>query len=67
IVEREQLSDADLDVVCALIDSYKGIEYTRRRAAERITLAKACLKDFPAGEVRDALFALADYVVARNK
>jgi len=67
IVEREQLSDADLDVVCALIDSYKGIEYTRRRAAERITLAKACLKDFPASEVRDALFALADYVVARNK
>jgi len=25
------------------------------------------LKDFPASEVRDALFALADYVVARNK
>jgi octaprenyl-diphosphate synthase len=67
IVEREQLSDDDLNKVCALIDKYQGIEYTRQRAAERIALAKSSLKVFPAGEVRDALFALADYVVVRNK
>lgn len=67
IVEGEQLSNADLEQVCALIDRYNGIEYTRQRAADRIELAKARLNIFPAGEVRDALFALADYVVARNK
>jgi len=67
IVDLDLLSEADLEQVCALIEKHQGIEYTRMRAAGRIQLAKAQLEIFPQSEVRDALFTLADYVVARNK
>jgi octaprenyl-diphosphate synthase len=67
IVELDELSETDLERVCALIEAYNGIEYTRQRAAERIHLAKAQLEIFPDCEARDALFVLADYVVARSK
>ncbi len=67
IVEQDNLSDEDLEQVCVLIEKYDGIEFTRRRAAQRIELAKAQLDIFPAGEIRQALCILADYVVARNK
>ncbi len=67
IVDLDELSDEDLDIVCTLIEKYDGIEYTRQRAAERIEIGKALLDIFPKGEVHDALCTLADYVVARNK
>ncbi|MCF6178924.1 MAG: polyprenyl synthetase family protein [Geopsychrobacter sp.] len=67
IVEEDELTEVDLERICALIDAYHGIDYTRMRAAERVELAKTQLEIFPAGEVRDALCILADYVVARNK
>jgi octaprenyl-diphosphate synthase len=67
IVESEELTAEDLDYVCNLIDRHGGIEYTRKRAAERIQLAKQQLHLFPECEARQALFDLADYVVSRNK
>lgn len=67
IVEAEELSEEDLDYVCELIDRHGGIEYTRKRAADRIELAKKQLEIFPDCEARRALFDLADYVVSRNK
>jgi octaprenyl-diphosphate synthase len=66
IVELDELSEADLDRACALIEKYEGIKYTRLRAAERIQLAKVQLDIFPDSEIRDALYSLADYVVARS-
>lgn len=67
IIEEDELSDADLERVCAMIDRYDGIKYTRDCAARRIELAKVQLEIFPPSEAREALYALADYVVARNK
>ncbi len=67
IIGLEELSEADLDRVCGLIDKYAGIEYTRQRAVDRIERAKAQLDIFADTEVRTALCILADYVVARNK
>ncbi len=67
IIEAEELSDEDLDYVCALIDRHGGIDYTRQKAAQRIELAKQQLKIFPDCAALQALFDLADYVVARNK
>ncbi len=67
IVKLENLSEVDFNRVCALIEKYEGIKYTRQRAVERIELAKIQLNIFPENEVRNALFILADYVVARNK
>ncbi|WP_020676352.1 polyprenyl synthetase family protein [Geopsychrobacter electrodiphilus] len=67
VIELDDLSDRDLERVCELIEAHNGIEYTRMRAVERIQLAKSHLEIFPQSEVRDALFDLADYVVARSK
>ena len=67
IVGEEELSDADLERVCELIEKYDGIAYTRQCAAGRIALAKQQLEIFPPSEAREALCILADYVVARNK
>ncbi|MEA3544314.1 MAG: octaprenyl diphosphate synthase, partial [Thermodesulfobacteriota bacterium] len=67
IIEAEELVKEDLDYVCVLIDEKNGIDYTRRKAIERIETAKHQLVIFPEGEARQALFALAEYVVSRNK
>ncbi len=67
IIELEELSEVDFERVCALIEKYDGIEYTRLCAIERIESAKSQLNIFPDNEVRSALCILADYVVARNK
>jgi len=67
IVAGDDLPQSDLDMVIGLIERYDGIGYTRQRAGELITRAKASLAIFPPDPVRDALFALADYVVQRSK
>jgi octaprenyl-diphosphate synthase len=67
IVAGDELPQTDLDTVINLIEVYDGIAYTRRRAGELIEQAKAHLAVFPQCEVRDALFAVANYVVQRSK
>lgn len=67
IIDAEELSDEDLNYTCELIDRHGGIAYTRKRAADRIELAKRQLELFPDCEARRALYTLADYVVSRNK
>ena len=67
IIEAEELVDEDLDYICALIDEKGGINYTRRKATERIEKAKQQLAIFSDCVARQALFTLADYVVSRNK
>lgn len=67
IVEAEELSKQDLAYVCQLIELRGGIEYTRKKAQERIDKAKRQLEIFPDSQIRQALFTLADFVVARNK
>ena len=67
IVEREELSNEDLEVVCTIIERYEGIEHTRQCAMERIALAKQHLAAFPETPFKSALFELADYVVTRRK
>ncbi|PLX81701.1 MAG: octaprenyl diphosphate synthase, partial [Desulfuromonas sp.] len=67
IVEQEELPQSDLDEVIKLIERYDGIGYTRQRASEFVAEAKQCLSLFDDCEVRQGLFDLADYVIARNK
>lgn len=67
IVEAEDLGQEDLAYICELIDSKGGIAYTRSKALQRVARAKALLASFPDSPARQALFALADYVVTRNK
>ncbi len=67
VVEKEDLDEADIDAVVALIERHGGIEHTRRRAAELVERAKGRLSVFPDGPERQALFAVADYVIKRRK
>ncbi len=67
IVELEELSGEDLDIVCAIIDRYQGIEHTRQRAEEMVISAKSRLAGFSDSVAKEALFELADYVVTRRK
>ncbi|EAT16246.1 polyprenyl synthetase family protein [Desulfuromonas acetoxidans] len=67
IVEKDQLSDEDLEKVIALIHQYDGIDYTRKRAKQLVESAKQRLAAFEDGEAKQALEILADYVVSRSK
>jgi octaprenyl-diphosphate synthase len=67
VVEKETLEAEDLDTAMALIRKYEGIEFTRDQARARIESAVAELAAFEAAEERDALEAVARYVVARSK
>ncbi|MDF1579767.1 MAG: polyprenyl synthetase family protein [Desulfuromonadales bacterium] len=67
IIERGELSPEELAEVCALIASYRGIDYTRQRAREQIDSAKGRLAPFDNNVAKDALFCLADYVVERTR
>jgi len=67
IVEAEELDDAALARVTALIQRYQGIEYTRKRAADMVARAKSRLAAFASGRERDALDSVADYVLSRRK
>lgn len=67
IVEREELEEADIATVSALIGRYQGIEYTRQRAGELVERAKSYLTVFASDPAKEALSELADFVVQRNR
>ena len=52
--------------IMQLISRYDGIPYSLQRAKEGIETAKGFLSAFPESNAREALFAIADYVVARR-
>ncbi|ALC17073.1 geranylgeranyl pyrophosphate synthase [Desulfuromonas soudanensis] len=67
IIEQDELEEGDVAEVVALIEAHNGIEYTRNRAQTLIDRAKGHLISFPDGPAKEALFAVADYVVRRRK
>jgi octaprenyl-diphosphate synthase len=46
--------------------TYNGIDYTRKRAADHVTRAKACLDEFEDNESRRLLTLIADYSIERK-
>ncbi len=52
--------------IMKLINRYDGIQYSLQRAKEGIEEAKGVLSSFPESRAKEALFAIADYVVARR-
>jgi octaprenyl-diphosphate synthase len=49
------------------INNYDGIRYAMEKAEAYIGESKAILSTFPDSPARDALYAIAGYVIARNK
>jgi len=67
IIEKDQLSADDFQVVSNLVQMYGGIEYTVSRARRSIENCTKHLSCFPVGICKDALLDLAEYVVTRNR
>jgi octaprenyl-diphosphate synthase len=52
--------------VVEIIERYHGIQYTWEKAKRYIEAAKDCLRLFPDSKEKEALYALADYVLERR-
>ncbi|MDY6967705.1 MAG: polyprenyl synthetase family protein, partial [Spirochaetota bacterium] len=72
--ERAYLSDiitkrsfeSSFDYVLDVVKRQGGIDYTEELAREYIQKAKECLSIFPSNSGRDALLAIADFVIQRR-
>jgi octaprenyl-diphosphate synthase len=53
--------------ILGLLREHRATELAFERAVEYATRAKSCLTAFPPGRERDALAALPDYVLARDR
>ena len=52
--------------IFGLIECYDGIRYAMNKAESYLAEGRAVLSDFPDSPARSALFAIADYVIARK-
>ncbi len=66
-VEAEELTAAERDAVFGLIGRYDGVGFTRQQALARIRIAQEQLMLFAPAPERDALAAVAEYVVTRSR
>ncbi|HEY3347307.1 MAG TPA: polyprenyl synthetase family protein [Nitrospirota bacterium] len=66
IIARKSQDKEDLEYILSLMREYRSIEFAVDRAKSYIESAKARLAVFPAGPHKDALCAVADYVVERE-
>jgi octaprenyl-diphosphate synthase len=67
VVRERALSPDQWQQVSALLATHRTIEYAYERAVQLAQEAKAHLLVFPPGEAREALAALPDYVLIRDR
>ena len=65
-VESDPITEEAFFDVVRIIERYQGIQYTQKRAKEYIENAKRHLDLFPGGKEREALYAMADYILERR-
>lgn len=65
-VESEPISKEDFFQVVEIIESYQGLCYTLEKAKGYIERGKRHLQLFPSSKEKEALYALADYVLERR-
>jgi len=66
IVESDPITEEAFFDVVNIIEHYEGIQYTQRRAKEYVEKAKRHLDSFPPTKEREALYAMADYILERR-
>jgi len=66
VQERAVTPDQWRDIL-ALLREHRATDLAYERAVEYASRAKGCLAAFPASRERDALMALPDYVLARDR
>ena len=65
MILSETLNDEDFQTVVSLVGSYGGIEYSTQQSLDFVRRGKERLALFPDSPGKQALCALADYVVTR--
>ncbi|MDH3684852.1 MAG: polyprenyl synthetase family protein [Myxococcales bacterium] len=60
------LSDDEAAPVARLVERYRGVEDTDRRAEDHVARAQEAIEPFPEGPAKRALVAAADFSVARD-
>ncbi len=67
IIEKRAATSEQWQEVLGLLREHRSIEYASRRAVEFAERAKKQLQLFPPSSERDALLALPDYVLSRDR
>jgi octaprenyl-diphosphate synthase len=67
IITKRSATQEQWNEILALLRESRSIEYASRRAVEFAERAKKQLSVFPPSSERDALLALPDYVLARDR
>jgi octaprenyl-diphosphate synthase len=67
VVNTRDVSPEDWRDIKSLLNKYGSIEYAQRTAIDFVERAKTALYAFPASPEREALMALPDYVLSRDR
>jgi octaprenyl-diphosphate synthase len=67
VVHERAVSQDQWRDILRLLREHRVIDLAYERAVEYAVRAKSCLAAFPPGRERDALMALPDYVLARDR
>jgi len=67
VVASKTLSPEQWTEISAFLDEHRSIDYAYGKASEFGERAKACLRGFPASPEREALMALPDYLLSRDR
>ena len=66
IIQNEDFSEDEFKTLVALMKKNDGIDYTLKRATAYVEKAKEALSVFEASKIKDSLFDIADYALARR-
>jgi len=67
VIDKDEMSLDEFRHISGLVKQYGGIKYTTDAAKRYITSCITHLDQFEAGQVREAMSQLAEYVVTRSK
>lgn len=67
ILEADDVGDAEVREVIEMVMRHGGHTYTRQRAEAFVAEARGLLAELPPSPARDALHALAEYVITRDR
>ena len=66
-LHESEADAANRDEIFNLVREYRTADRVLEKARDYAQKAKDCLKDFPAGQARDALLCIPDYIVQRDR
>ena len=66
IIQNEDFTVDEFKTLVALMKKNDGIDYTLKKAAAYVEKAKEALSVFEPSKIRDSLYDIADYTLARQ-